>query len=156
MTFVLNTVKRIKVYASDDLAQIPPGGAKFANEREFAAIAQDWPIHRLVEIWNKLQDVKPVRRFRDRQTAVHRIWEAAQKIEPSKAERMVAALTHPTGASLQALMQISGWQAHSVRGFISRQLSKRIGSEIESFQRDGQRVYRMTQRPAPRKRRAKE
>jgi len=37
----------------------------------------------------------------------------------------------------------TGWQAHSVRGFISAQLSKRMGLRVKSFTREGQRVYRI-------------
>ncbi|PYT10285.1 MAG: hypothetical protein DMG59_29150 [Acidobacteria bacterium] len=35
------------------------------------------------------------------------------------------------------------WQPHSVRGFISAQLSKRMGLLVKSFTREGQRVYRI-------------
>jgi hypothetical protein len=38
-------------------------------------------------------------------------------------------------------MSATGWQAHSVRGFISGQLGKRLGLRVKSFERDGERVY---------------
>jgi hypothetical protein len=50
-------------------------------------------------------------------------------------------LRQPDGATLQALMEATGWQAHSIRGFISGSLSKGMGLKIESFKRDGERVY---------------
>jgi len=40
-------------------------------------------------------------------------------------------------------MTATGWQAHRVRGFISAQLSKRMGLRVKSFPREGQRVYRI-------------
>ncbi len=43
--------------------------------------------------------------------------------------------------TLQALMEASGWQAHSVRGFLSGKLSKQLGLRVESFRREGERVY---------------
>jgi hypothetical protein len=50
-------------------------------------------------------------------------------------------LRQPSGATLSALIQATGWQAHSIRGFISGSLSKGMGLKIESFKRDGERVY---------------
>ena len=39
-------------------------------------------------------------------------------------------------------MEATGWQAHSVRGFISGTLGKKMGLKVESAKRaDGQRVY---------------
>jgi hypothetical protein len=38
-------------------------------------------------------------------------------------------------------MTATGWQAHSVRGFISGQLTKRLRLKIQSVKRDGERVY---------------
>ena len=37
----------------------------------------------------------------------------------------------------------TGWQAHSVRGFISAQIGKRMGLVVRSFKRDGMRVYQI-------------
>ena len=41
------------------------------------------------------------------------------------------------------LMELTGWQAHSVRGFLSAQLSKKRSLRVESFTRKGERVYRI-------------
>jgi len=38
-------------------------------------------------------------------------------------------------------MRETGWQSHSVRGFISGTLGKKIGLRVRSFQRNGERVY---------------
>ena len=38
-------------------------------------------------------------------------------------------------------MQATGWQAHSVRGFVSGHLRKKLGLRVKSFQRNGERVY---------------
>jgi hypothetical protein len=46
------------------------------------------------------------------------------------------------GATLAEIMEATGWQAHSVRGFISGALGKKMGLKVESAKRDdGQRVY---------------
>ncbi|MGD1092123.1 MAG: DUF3489 domain-containing protein [Bryobacteraceae bacterium] len=61
----------------------------------------------------------------------------------TKTERIIALLKRPSGATLNELMAETGWQPHSVRGFISGQLSKRLGFRIKSFKRAGERVYRI-------------
>jgi hypothetical protein len=61
--------------------------------------------------------------------------------ENSKTARVIALLRRPTGASLKTIMRVTGWQAHSVRGFISGQLGKKMGLRVRSFQREGERVY---------------
>ena len=61
--------------------------------------------------------------------------------EKSKTSQVIALLTRPKGATLQAIMRATGWQAHSVRGFVSGQLKKKLGLKVRSFKRDGERVY---------------
>ena len=136
----------------------PPSALTFSSERELRILAADWPGIQLVEIWNQLPSVKKLTRFTDRNTAMRRIWNAVQDLEPqdsesaaggsgrgTKAERVVALLKGPSGASLRAIMDLTGWQSHSVRGFISAQLGKRMGFRIQSFKRDGERIYRIRQ-----------
>jgi hypothetical protein len=50
-------------------------------------------------------------------------------------------MRQPKGASLKAILRATGWQAHSVRGFISGQLRKKMGLSVFSFRRAGERVY---------------
>ena len=61
----------------------------------------------------------------------------------TKTDSVVALLRRPSGATLQAIMKLTGWQAHSVRGFLSAQLGKRKGLTVESTKRKGRRVYRI-------------
>jgi hypothetical protein len=147
-TFVVDLANNVRAYASIDAARLPEGGARFANKSELVALAEDWSAERLLEIWNKLPSVRTVRRFRDRNTAVRRIWDAAQKLEPTKTARIVALLKQPSGATLEALMVLTGWQPHSVRGFLSARVSKRMGFRIKAFERDGQHVYRIVSKLA--------
>ena len=44
-------------------------------------------------------------------------------------------------ATLEEIMRETKWQAHSVRGFISGQLGKKLGLRVHSIKRDGERVY---------------
>jgi len=50
-------------------------------------------------------------------------------------------LERPEGATLQAIMRATGWQTHSVRGFISGHLKKKLGLKVRSSKREGERVY---------------
>jgi hypothetical protein len=62
--------------------------------------------------------------------------------EGSKAEKVLDLLKQAGGASLKDIMKATDWQAHSVRGFISGTLGKKMGLKIESTKReDGERVY---------------
>jgi hypothetical protein len=61
----------------------------------------------------------------------------------TKADQIIALLKRPSGATLKSIMAVTGWQAHSVRGFISGQLRKRMCLDVRSFERNGERVYSM-------------
>ena len=53
-------------------------------------------------------------------------------------------VSRPEGATLSELMQAIGWQAHSVRGFLSGTLKKKMGLRVASSKlQDGQRTYRI-------------
>ena len=53
----------------------------------------------------------------------------------SKSSRIAKLLTRPGGATIAEMMKMTGWQAHSVRGFLSGALKKRKGLPV-SGQRD--------------------
>jgi hypothetical protein len=61
--------------------------------------------------------------------------------EGSKKERVLEMLRQPDGATLVELMAATEWQAHSVRGFLSGTLGKKMGLTVESAKRDKERVY---------------
>ena len=51
-------------------------------------------------------------------------------------------LQRPGGASLKEIMKVTGWQPHSVRGFISGQLGKKMGLALSSAKgENGERSY---------------
>jgi hypothetical protein len=66
---------------------------------------------------------------------------AAPVAKTSKAQTVVAALKRPNGATLADLIAATGWQAHSVRGFLSGTVRKRLGLALTVEQRDGERRY---------------
>jgi hypothetical protein len=68
----------------------------------------------------------------------------AQVREGSKKADVLALIEHPLGVTLSEIREATGWLPHSVRGFISGTLGKRMGLVVESTRReDGERVYRL-------------
>jgi Protein of unknown function (DUF3489) len=62
----------------------------------------------------------------------------------SKTAKILALLKRPGGATLPQLQKATGWQAHSVRGFLSGTLKKKMGLRVHSAkQPDGARSYRV-------------
>ena len=68
--------------------------------------------------------------------------EATTPRPASKGANVLELISRANGATLAELMQVTGWQPHSIRGFISGNLSKKMGLTVESAKReDGERVY---------------
>ena len=66
----------------------------------------------------------------------------AQAREGSKTAQILELLKRPGGATLKNIMALTGWQAHSVRGFISGTLGKKLGLAVESVKgENGERTY---------------
>jgi len=60
----------------------------------------------------------------------------------SKTAQVLELLRRPGGATLRELMASTGWQAHSLRGFVSGTLGKKMGLSVESTKgEDGERTY---------------
>ena len=228
-SFGINAENHISIYEG---AATRPHEIIFATDEQLALVAEELPTSRLVEIWNNLPEVVPVKKFKDRKTAIARIWNALQNVdvsvqvtaevapeattteqpdaaqepetaeqpeptpelatepetaperdepvapetpqtpdvapagtelakkanrakkasktprsasstrEGSKTETVLALLKREGGVSLQELMTTTGWQAHSVRGFLSGTIGKKMGLAVISAKReDGTRAY---------------
>ena len=64
--------------------------------------------------------------------------------EGSKKAIVLDLIRRKQGATLAEIMEATGWQPHSVRGFVSGALNKTMGLKVESTKReDGTRTYRV-------------
>lgn len=160
MTLYIIRGDRVAAYAS------VPGAAsgdalrcRSARELEAGAMSNA----QLAAIWNALPGTKPIAKFKDRKTAVQRLWAAFRQLpvaaKPvagaagpragSKQAQVIGLLQRPDGATLDELAKAMGWQRHTVRGLISGALKKKLGLGIVSEKTDRGRCYRIGEsRPA--------
>jgi hypothetical protein len=75
-----NETNNITVHGTVQDAEAVANAETFRSESGLNKLAADWSATRLVEIWNSLPGASTVRKFKDRQTAVARIWKAVQSL----------------------------------------------------------------------------
>jgi hypothetical protein len=185
-TFTIDNDNVITAFAEYEDAlnhRVGATDAAFTSEKDLAKLSADWPMARFAEVWNEFagvvpfDELKPVKKFTDRKTAVTRIWRAIQALTPAPARHAAPAapktakatnettakdatptaregskkaivlelLRRPEGATLAEIQSATGWQAHSVRGFISGAITKKMGLAVTSAKReDNVRTYRIS------------
>ncbi len=191
-TFVIDCDNNITAFASLKEAKAADiaGAEYFSRQDELEQLAQSWSpagthgrgSSKLLELWNSLPGVAPVKKFTDRKTALGRIWKAAQALTPagapqgaqdapkakgskkkatgrqkaapaqkgearegSKKATVLGLLRRSDGATLAEIAKATGWQAHTVRGFVSGSVGKKLGLKVESFKTpEGDRAYRLS------------
>jgi|RhiMethySRZTD1v2_1073278.scaffolds.fasta_scaffold2716956_2 Protein of unknown function (DUF3489) len=62
----------------------------------------------------------------------------------SKQSQVIGMLQSPSGTTLAAMMKVTGWQQHSVRGFLAGVVRKRLKLKLASKKLDGERIYQIT------------
>ena len=64
----------------------------------------------------------------------------------SKQADVIGMLSQSQGTTIPAIMESTGWQQHSVRGFFAGVVCKKLGLTLTSDKKDGKdRVYRILQ-----------
>lgn len=61
----------------------------------------------------------------------------------NKQTKLLELLRRPAGATIAALSEASGWQQHSVRGFLAGVVRKKLGLELVSSLEADHRIYRI-------------
>jgi hypothetical protein len=68
------------------------------------------------------------------------------KPNDTKKELVLGLLRRKEGVTIAEIAKATGWQNHSIRGFLSGNLTKKMGLTIESLKEEGQqRTYRINQ-----------
>jgi hypothetical protein len=94
--FRIDTDGGISAYPNKAEAQAAvaaDGGDLFATQAELAEVAKTAPMQTLVDTWNSLTGVTPVKKFKDRATAAKRIWEV---VDTTLAPEMAAIFAPPS------------------------------------------------------------
>jgi hypothetical protein len=86
----------------------------------------------------------PARRKRKEATAPATRHGVRGERKPTKTQLCLELLGRPAGAGIAELQAATGWQAHSVRGFLAGTVKKKLGLVLHSEQSaDGSRRYRV-------------
>src|SRR2546427_9984347 len=77
-SYTIDTENSITAFATKQEAG---EGESFSSQQELASLVAEWPTDRLVEVWNGIPGLTPVKKFTDRKSAVSRIWKAIQSLD---------------------------------------------------------------------------
>jgi hypothetical protein len=67
--------------------------------------------------------------------------QSKKAVAGSKKARVITMLRSTDGATIAAMMKATGWQQHSVRGFLAGIVRKKLKLNLNSKKVDGGRVY---------------
>jgi hypothetical protein len=108
-TFTIDAENNITALPTGEQVEATATGVQtFTSHKELAQLAADWSVTRLVETWNGFAGVvpfdqlKPVKKFTDRASAVNRIWQAIQKLAPAQEEATEATVAPESADSAPA------------------------------------------------------
>jgi hypothetical protein len=120
-TFTIDPENNITAHPSE-AAAVSASGESFASRDALDTLTTTWPMDRFVTVWNSFagvagfgSDLKPVKKFENRNKAVARIWKALQRLNgdatPENATTAETANTAPKGAKGERAKGKSGKKA---------------------------------------------
>jgi len=115
---------------------------RFTNRK--VAVTRIWEAVQalLSNVGKRATHVAPARGKRDKEAPKGKRRHAARAAakgttpvarEGSKKAEVIELMRRSQGATLAEIMELTGWQAHTVRGFVSGMLIKKLGLKVESF-----------------------
>ena len=132
---------RIYIIGNDGitLCREPPSAL---NDGEIA-VASNEELHaarlsgkRLLALWNAFPGVEKRRKVGDREALIDQLWSAVEALpdpdtqsdakRPSKQDAVISMLQRPEGATVDEVASAMAWQRHTVRGFFSGTLKKKL------------------------------
>jgi Protein of unknown function (DUF3489) len=143
---------RIYIFGNDGItlsreptAAVSEGEIVVASNEELHAA--QFSGKRLLALWNALPGVEKRRKVGDRDALVDQLWSAIDPDakRPSKQDEVIAMLRRPEGATVDEVVNATGWQRHTVRGVFSGTLKKKHGLIVASAKEERGRVYRIAE-----------
>jgi len=108
----------------------PAGTETFRTYAEFERLGKEWNGRTLIDLYNNLASAQGrpcVKKFTNHETGIKRVRSLLKELPVSmpdglsKKALVLQMVQSPSGSTLDEIMQSTGWQAHSVRGFLSTQ-----------------------------------
>jgi hypothetical protein len=117
-TFTIDPDNNITAHPSEAAAVSAASGESFASQEALNTLTAGWPMDRFVTVWNTFAgvagfgaDLKPVKKFENRDKAVARIWKALQRLngdEPGLSLMSLALAASPVCWTHYQLLQYPG------------------------------------------------
>jgi len=132
-------------------ATVSDGEIAVASKKELHAAPLSGK--RLLALWNAVPGVEKRKKVGDREAMIDQLWAAIEALpdpdqqsatkRSSKRDAVLAMLQRAEGATIDEVASAMGWQRHTVRGFFSGTVKKKLGMTLASAQEERGRVYRI-------------